>query len=197
MTGRLRFPLLVEERQERGSHGRPGVPIVSQKKSAKIQHHFVKLTDPRRRKVTYPLINIVVIAVCAVICGADDFVAIADFGRTKRKWFARFLDLKSGIPSHDRFNASWPGSSQRSLSNVCSVGSRRCTRSPRGKWWPSTARRCAAVSTRRRARRRSTWSAPGPRRIRSAWAKSWWTPRATRSRQSRNCWKSSIFRGPW
>jgi predicted transposase YbfD/YdcC len=49
--------------------------------------------------------NIVVIAVCAVICGADDFVAIADFGRTKRKWFARFLDLRSGIPSHDRFNA--------------------------------------------------------------------------------------------
>ena len=78
---------------------------MAQKKSAKIQHHFAKLTDPRRRKVTYPLINIVVIAVCAVICGADDFVAIADFGRTKRKWFARFLDLRSGIPSHDRFNA--------------------------------------------------------------------------------------------
>jgi predicted transposase YbfD/YdcC len=78
---------------------------VSQKKSAKIQHHFVRLTDPRRRKVRYPLINIVVIAVCAVICGADDFVAIADFGRNKRDWFARFLDLKSGIPSHDRFNA--------------------------------------------------------------------------------------------
>ena len=35
----------------------------------------------------------------------DDFVAIADFGKMKRKWFARFLDLKSGIPSHDRFNA--------------------------------------------------------------------------------------------
>ena len=53
----------------------------------------------------YPLINMVVIAVCAVICGADDFVAIADLGTTKRKWLARFLDLKSGIPSHDRFNA--------------------------------------------------------------------------------------------
>ena len=78
---------------------------MSQKKSAKIQHHFANLTDPRRRKVTYPLMNIVVIAVCAVICGADDFVAIADFGKTKRKWFARFLDLRSGIPSHDRFNA--------------------------------------------------------------------------------------------
>jgi predicted transposase YbfD/YdcC len=78
---------------------------MSQKKSAKIQHHFANLTDPRRRKVTYPLMNIVVIAVCAVICGADDFVSIADFGRTKRKWFARFLDLRGGIPSHDRFNA--------------------------------------------------------------------------------------------
>ena len=63
------------------------------------------LTDPRRRKVTYPLVNIVTIAICAVICGADDFVAIAKFGRVKQKWLSRFLDLKDGIPSHDRFNA--------------------------------------------------------------------------------------------
>jgi predicted transposase YbfD/YdcC len=55
--------------------------------------------------VIYPLINVVVIAVCAVVSGADDFVAIARFGRTKRSWLARFLDLESGIPSHDRFNA--------------------------------------------------------------------------------------------
>ena len=74
-------------------------------KSAKLQEHFADLTDPRLRKVTYPLINVVVIAVCAVICGADDFVAIAEFGEKKREWFARFLDLRSGIPSHDRFNA--------------------------------------------------------------------------------------------
>jgi predicted transposase YbfD/YdcC len=74
-------------------------------KSARIQDHFVDLTDPRHREVVYPLINIVVIAVCAVICGADDFVAIAEFGRMKRDWLARFLDLHRGIPSHDRFNA--------------------------------------------------------------------------------------------
>ena len=76
-----------------------------QMKSARIQDHFVELTDPRRRDVIYPLLNVVVIAVCAVICGADDFVAIAEFGRKKREWLGRFLDLKSGIPSHDRFNA--------------------------------------------------------------------------------------------
>jgi predicted transposase YbfD/YdcC len=74
-------------------------------RSARIQDHFTELTDPRRREVVYPLINIVVIAVCAVICGADDFVAIAEFGRKKRDWFARFLELRNGIPSHDRFNA--------------------------------------------------------------------------------------------
>lgn len=78
---------------------------MSKTKSARIQDHFAELTDPRRRKVTYPLINVVVIAVCAVICGADDFVAIAEFGEKKRHWFDRFLDLSSGIPSHDRFNA--------------------------------------------------------------------------------------------
>ena len=83
----------------------PGVPVMSRMKSARMQDHFAKLTDPRRREVSYPLINVVVIAVCAVICGADDFVAIAKFGRTKRDWLARFLDLRNGIPSHDRFNA--------------------------------------------------------------------------------------------
>jgi predicted transposase YbfD/YdcC len=78
---------------------------MSQTKSVTIGDHFAELTDPRRREVTYPLINIVVIAICAVICGADDFVAIAKFGNAKRKWLARFLDLTNGIPSHDRFNA--------------------------------------------------------------------------------------------
>ncbi|AMV24011.1 Transposase DDE domain protein [Gemmata sp. SH-PL17] len=78
---------------------------MSDKLCSRIQDHFADLTDPRRRKVTYPLINIVTIAVCAVIAGADDFVAIAAWARQKRTWLARFLDLTSGIPSHDRFNA--------------------------------------------------------------------------------------------
>jgi predicted transposase YbfD/YdcC len=74
-------------------------------RSARIQDHFATLTDPRRRKVVYPLINIVAIAICAVVAGADDFVSIAEYGRKKRTWLSRFLDLTAGIPSHDRFNA--------------------------------------------------------------------------------------------
>jgi hypothetical protein len=78
---------------------------VSKSAGARIQVHFATLPDPRRRKVTHPLINFIVIAICGVICGADDFVAIADFGRKKRRWFRKILDLRAGIPSHDRFNA--------------------------------------------------------------------------------------------
>ena len=73
--------------------------------SARIDHHFAALTDPRRSQVTYPLINIVTIALCATLAGADDFVAIADWARQKRDWLGQFLDLSNGIPSHDRFNA--------------------------------------------------------------------------------------------
>ena len=70
-------------------------------RSARLQDHFSDLTDPR----VYPLINVVTIAICAVIAGADDFVSIAAWGREKRAWLATILDLRSGIPSHDRFNA--------------------------------------------------------------------------------------------
>jgi predicted transposase YbfD/YdcC len=74
-------------------------------RNVRLSDHFAKLSDPRRRKVVYPLVNIVTIAICAVICGADDFVAIAAFGRKKKAWLSQFLDLSAGIPSHDRFNA--------------------------------------------------------------------------------------------
>lgn len=73
--------------------------------SLRIDHHFASLTDPRRKKVTHPLINIVTIALCATIAGADDFVAIVAWARRHKGWLAQFLDLSNGIPSHDRLNA--------------------------------------------------------------------------------------------
>jgi predicted transposase YbfD/YdcC len=72
---------------------------------ARIRDHFASLTDPRPRKVVYPLIDIITIALCAVIAGADDFASIAEYGRKKRTWLSQSLDLGRGIPSHDRFNA--------------------------------------------------------------------------------------------
>lgn len=72
---------------------------------ARIAEHFQELTDPRRREATYPLINIVVMALCAVLSGADDFVSIAHWAEMKQDWLSKFLDMSAGVPSHDRFNA--------------------------------------------------------------------------------------------
>jgi predicted transposase YbfD/YdcC len=78
---------------------------MSSPRPIRIQDHSADLTDPRRRKAVYPLVNIVVIAAGAVICGADDFVAIAAWARQRRAWLAEILDLSAGVPSHDRFHA--------------------------------------------------------------------------------------------
>ena len=49
----------------------------------------------------HDLATILVIAICASIAGANDWVAVAEFGRSKQAWFRTFLDLPNGIPSHD------------------------------------------------------------------------------------------------
>lgn len=66
-----------------------------------VRVHFENLTDPRRGEPTYPLLNIVVMTLSAVISGADDFVAIAKWSAKHETWLARYLDLSAGIPSHD------------------------------------------------------------------------------------------------
>lgn len=69
-----------------------------------ISQHFAQLKDPRiKRTKRHPLINILVIALCGIICGANDWVQIAAFGKAKRAWLSKYLDLSSGIPSHDTF----------------------------------------------------------------------------------------------
>ena len=73
-------------------------------KPASIIVHFADLTDPRvDRTKQHSLNDILVIAITAVICGADDWVSVAQFGRDKLDWFRGFLDLPNGIPSHDTF----------------------------------------------------------------------------------------------
>jgi len=69
-----------------------------------ISEHFATLTDPRRDHMKeHRLLDIVAITLCAVICGADDWVNVATFGRVKEGWLRTFLALPGGIPSHDTF----------------------------------------------------------------------------------------------
>lgn len=66
--------------------------------------HFAEIPDPRvERTRDHPLVNVVVIALCAVIAEAESFYDIEAFGQTKREWLAQFLDLRKGVPSHDTF----------------------------------------------------------------------------------------------
>ena len=73
-------------------------------RSAALLEHFRELADPRiERHKEHKLIDVLVIAICAILCGANDWVAVETFGEAKREWFTRFLDLTHGIPSHDTF----------------------------------------------------------------------------------------------
>lgn len=73
--------------------------------TAGIDEHFSELQDPRlERSRLHKLIDILVIAICAVICGADTWEDVEAFGKAKQTWFAGFLELPNGIPSHDTFN---------------------------------------------------------------------------------------------
>lgn len=69
-----------------------------------ISQHFSKLDDPRvDRTKKHRLLDIVTIAICAVISGADTWVDVETFGWAKLDWFKTFLELPNGIPSHDTF----------------------------------------------------------------------------------------------
>ena len=71
---------------------------------ASLLKHFSKVKDPRvEYLVEHKLIDILTIAVCAVIAGADNWVEVEQFGREKQSWFAQFLELPNGIPTHDTF----------------------------------------------------------------------------------------------
>jgi predicted transposase YbfD/YdcC len=71
---------------------------------AKLRQRFSDLKDPRvERTKEHQLLDIFTIAICAVICGADGYEDMAEFGKAKRDFFERFLELPNGIPSHDTF----------------------------------------------------------------------------------------------
>jgi DDE_Tnp_1-associated/Transposase DDE domain len=69
-----------------------------------ITHHFRKLKDPRRaHRRLHRLQDIIVIALCAVLAGAQDWHEIELFGRNRRAWLQGFLELPNGTPAHDTF----------------------------------------------------------------------------------------------
>jgi hypothetical protein len=96
--GRQRWPP-----QESSSlfHGGPAMSLPK----TSIVRHFAGLPDPRLKpNRLHQLCDMIAIALCAVICGAESWEDVAEYGRTKESWLKSFLHLEHGVPSHDTFN---------------------------------------------------------------------------------------------
>lgn len=77
---------------------------MNQEKDASILTHFASLEDPRdNRGKEHLLIDIIAIALCAVMSGAEGWEDMAEYGKAKQEWLATFLNLSNGIPSADTF----------------------------------------------------------------------------------------------
>ena len=95
----------------------------NQKISLSIIRNFEEVTDPRIiLKTTHKLVEIIAIAIYAVICGADKWTQIEEYGKANHEWLKKFLELPNGIPSHDTFGSIFsrlnPETFQRCFSYV-------------------------------------------------------------------------------
>lgn len=126
--------------------------------------HFADLPDPRKRphECDHLLIDIISIAILAVICGADEITALETFGHARQEWLQTFLALPHGIPSHDTFG--------RVLARLSPREFERCFR----RWVASVAQLTAGevVALDGKRLRRSHARAQGqePLQLVSAWA---------------------------
>lgn len=71
---------------------------------ASLAEHFSSLEDPRAEHlIDHKLLEIILIAICAIICGAETWTDVELFGTERLEWLRQFMDLENGIPSHDTF----------------------------------------------------------------------------------------------
>lgn len=78
--------------------------MIEEPELGSIRKHFSKVKDPRiDRTKRHKLLDMILIAICGVICGADSWVDIELFGKSKLEWLKTILTLPNGIPSHDTF----------------------------------------------------------------------------------------------
>ncbi|SHJ70310.1 DDE_Tnp_1-associated, partial [Desulfatibacillum alkenivorans DSM 16219] len=66
-----------------------------------IDQYFETVQDPRHHNALHKLIDIIVMAICAVVSGADTYEQIENFGKKRKRWLSKYLELPRGIPSHD------------------------------------------------------------------------------------------------
>ena len=123
--------------------------------------HLSTIADPRvNRTRDHELIDILVLAICALLCRAETFNDMEDFGNAKLEWFKTFLSLPNGIPSHDTFNRVFQALDPKEFLNAF-LG------------WTQSVRQAIPneiVAMDGKALRRALTASQNPRYIVSAWA---------------------------
>ena len=128
-----------------------------------IGAHFAPLTDPRAdRGQEHLLLDIITVALCAVSCGADGWVAVETFGRAKAAWLRTFLALPGGLPSHDTFG--------RVFARLDPAEFRRCFLSWVGAVVPGTVGQVVALDGKTLRRSHDRANGKAARHMVSAWA---------------------------
>ncbi len=131
--------------------------------AGELQTHFAALPDPRvERTKRHRLLDIVTIAVCAVIAGADSWVAIETFGRRKEAFLRQFLALPNGIPSHDTFGRVFAALDPAAF-ETCFLGWVQAT-------VEATAGQVVAIDGKTLRRSHDRTAGTGPLHLVSAWA---------------------------
>ena len=96
---------------------------------ALLTDRFASLQDPRTgRAKRHEFMDVIVIAICAVICGSDSWVDVEMFGKAKKDWLSHLLELPNGIPSHDTFGRIFARLDRFSSRPVSQSGCKQSTR---------------------------------------------------------------------
>jgi predicted transposase YbfD/YdcC len=128
-----------------------------------IRRHFSRLRDPRiNRRKRHLLIDLVTIAICAVIAGANNFPQIEAFGKRRRDWLGKFLALPNGIPSHDTF--------ERVFQRLCPDAFQRCFLAWLGRLHARVGGEHFAIDGKTLRRSGSPANGLGPLHLVSVWA---------------------------
>jgi DDE_Tnp_1-associated len=106
-----------------------------------LSHHFRQLEDPRvERRRVYSLHDILLISLCALLCGAESFVDIEDFGHAQHEWLSQLVELPGGIPIYDTFGRGFAALDPDQFAKPLPSGPKGCARAWPARSWPLMAK---------------------------------------------------------